>query len=160
MKQTNYHLFDFLDFDVELKRDEALWKACRPTDIQEKNGDIYITVPFQKQVKANDMQADESVARQSSTLIIRQYTHKIMRVFVAFNGEELSDNSEMLQFAPDIQKLPLTVTENDGEWLVTTPDGTRRALINLREPALDYWSDLLPAPQETSVITFWPDGVR
>ena len=27
MKQTNYHLFDFLDFDPDLGRDEALWKA-------------------------------------------------------------------------------------------------------------------------------------
>ena len=24
MKQTNYHLFDFLDFDTELKTDESL----------------------------------------------------------------------------------------------------------------------------------------
>ena len=27
MKPTNYHLFDFLDFDTELLRDESLWKA-------------------------------------------------------------------------------------------------------------------------------------
>lgn len=30
MKPTNYHLFDFLDFDTELLRDESLWKACKP----------------------------------------------------------------------------------------------------------------------------------
>ena len=36
MKQTNYHLFDFLDFDTELKTDESLWKACKPTSIYEK----------------------------------------------------------------------------------------------------------------------------
>lgn len=29
LKQTNYHLFDFLDFDTELKTDESLWKACK-----------------------------------------------------------------------------------------------------------------------------------
>ena len=29
MKPTNYHLFDFLDFDTELLRDESLWKACK-----------------------------------------------------------------------------------------------------------------------------------
>ena len=27
MKQTNYHLFDFMDFDPSLQREEALWKA-------------------------------------------------------------------------------------------------------------------------------------
>ena len=40
MKQTNYHLFDFLDFDTELKTDESLWKACKPTSIYEKGGDM------------------------------------------------------------------------------------------------------------------------
>lgn len=41
MKQTNYHLFDFLDFDTELKTDESLWKACKPTSIYEKGGYIF-----------------------------------------------------------------------------------------------------------------------
>ena len=160
MKQTNYHLFDFLDFDVDLKTDEALWKSCRPTDIHEKNGDIYITVPFQKQVLANDMEADTTAERQSSTLIIRQYTHKIMRVFAGFGQYELTDQSEMLQFGPDVKKIPLKVAKTDGEWLITDVDGVRRALVNLKEPVLDHWSDLLPAPQETLDITFWPDGER
>lgn len=29
MKPTNYHLFDFLDFDPDLSRDESLWKAIQ-----------------------------------------------------------------------------------------------------------------------------------
>lgn len=37
MKPTNYHLFDFLDFDTELLRDESLWKACKPTAVYEKD---------------------------------------------------------------------------------------------------------------------------
>ena len=43
MKPTNYHLFDFLDFDTELLRDESLWKACKPTAVYEKDGDICVT---------------------------------------------------------------------------------------------------------------------
>lgn len=160
MKQTNYHLFDFLDFDVDLKTDEALWKSCRPTDIQEKNGDIYITVPFQKQLLANDMAADTAEPRQVSTFIIRQYSNKIMRVFAGFGQHELTDQSEMLQFDPAIKQVALKVVKNDGEWLITDGDGNRRALVNVKEPVLDYWSDLLPAPQETLDITFWPDGER
>ena len=53
MKPTNYHLFDFLDFDTELSRNESLWKAYKPTAVYEKEGDIYVTVPFQKQKLAN-----------------------------------------------------------------------------------------------------------
>lgn len=48
MKPTNYHLFDFLDFDTELSRDESLWKAYKPTAVYEKGGDVCVTVPFQK----------------------------------------------------------------------------------------------------------------
>ena len=40
MKPTNYHLFDFLDFDPDLSRDESLWKAYKPTSVYEKDGDI------------------------------------------------------------------------------------------------------------------------
>ncbi len=157
MKQTNYHLFDFLDFDTELKTDKALWKACKPNRIYEKDGDIYVSVPFQKQRPGNDMAADESVPRQESLFIIRCYNHNILRLFAGFGEVPMTDRSEMLQFAPHIRKKPLTVRENKGEWSVYDAEGKRRALINLREPVLDYWSDLLPAPQETLDIIFYPD---
>ena len=160
MKQTNYHLFDFLDFDTELKTDEALWKACKPTAIYEKDGDICVTVPFQKQQLANEMAADETVPRQESTFIIRYYTHNILRLFAGFGEAEMTDRSEMLRLAPDIRKKPLTVREDNGEWSVYDAEGRRRALINLREPVLDYWSDLLPVPQETLDITFYPDDKK
>lgn len=160
MKQTNYHLFDFLDFDVDLKTDEALWKSCRPTAVYAKDGDIYISVPFQKQLLANDMSADMDVSREEFNFIIRQYSNKIMRLFSGFDDAILSDESEMLQFSPEIKKIPLKVTEQENEWVVTDEAGVRRALINLKEPELDHWSDLLPPPQETLDITFWPDGQR
>ncbi|MBO7183720.1 MAG: hypothetical protein J6V49_06280, partial [Bacteroidales bacterium] len=63
MKQTNYQLFDFLDFDTSLSSGERLWRACRPTDIQEINGDIIITVPFQQQNNSNEITEDKTVAR-------------------------------------------------------------------------------------------------
>ena len=46
MRPTNYHLFDFMDFDTDLKRDEWLWKAYKPTSVREKDGDILVEVPF------------------------------------------------------------------------------------------------------------------
>lgn len=46
MKPTNYHLFDFLDFDPELSKDESLWKACQATAVYEKDGDVCLTCPL------------------------------------------------------------------------------------------------------------------
>ncbi len=160
MKQTNYHLFDFLDFDEELKRDEALWKVYRPTEIAEKDGDIHITIPFQKQKLANDMSPDLSAPKQEYTFVIRQYTNKILRLFIGFGEHEISDQSEMLQYNSDIKKLPLKFEKREGEWLITDENGERRVVVNLNDPVLDHWSDLLPAPQETFDITFYPDSKR
>ena len=67
MKPTNYHLFDFLDFDPDLSRDESLWKAYKPTSVYEKDGDICINVPFQKQVLSNDMAPDTASPREEYT---------------------------------------------------------------------------------------------
>ncbi|WP_303324461.1 alpha-xylosidase [uncultured Duncaniella sp.] len=160
MKPTNYHLFDFLDFDVDLKRDESLWKACSPTAVEVRDGDVLVTVPFQKQVLANDMAADESAPRENHTLIIRQYGPKITRVFMGFGEIEMTDDSEMLMLSERVVKMPLDAKFNDGEWIISTADGIRRAVINMREPLLDRWSTLLPDPQETLDLRLFPDGNR
>lgn len=160
MKPTNYHLFDFMDFDPELSKNESLWKAYKPTNVREENGDIYITVPFQKQVLSNDMAADLTTPREEHTLVIRQYSNKTIRLFCGFGVWEMTDNTEMLQFSERVQKLPLHVKAGEGEWNIYTADGTLRARVNVKEPVLDHWSDLLPAPQETLDIVLYPDGKR
>lgn len=160
MKPTNYHLFDFLDFDTELLRNESLWKAYKPTAVYEKEGDIYVIVPFQKQKLANDMMADTDVPQEEYTLIIRQYNIGITRLFLGFGDYVLTDESEMLQFSDRIQKVPLFIKEQKGKWILSTEDGTKRAIINVEEPLLDRWSELLPDPQETLDITLYPDGKR
>lgn len=160
MKPTNYHLFDFMDFDLELSKNESLWKACKPTAVFEKDGDVYITVPFQKQILSNDMAADTSVPREEYTLILRQYGSKIIRLFCGFGELEITDESEMLQFNECVQKIPLHVKVGDGEWTICSTDGVRRARINVKEPKLDHWSDLLPPPQETLDMVLYPDGKR
>ncbi|MBO5058979.1 MAG: alpha-xylosidase, partial [Prevotella sp.] len=87
MTLTNYHLFDFMDFDAELSKNESLWKACKPVAVYECGNDVCIDVPFQKQMLSNDMAADESAARETYTLVLRQYTTKTLRLFMAFDGK-------------------------------------------------------------------------
>lgn len=161
MKPTNYHLFDFLDFDVDLSRDESLWKACRPTSVEAVDGDIHITVPFQKQMLDNDMAADTSVEREHHTLILRQYGDKTMRVFMGFGQIAMTDESEMLMLNPsETVRKALNVEFIDGEWIITTEDGVCRGVVNMKEPVLDRWSDLQPDPQETLDMRIYPDGKR
>ena len=154
MKQTNYHLFDFMDFDPSLQKDEALWKAYAPTKIEERWGDIVITIPYQKQLHQEDMAPDTSAAQQSFDLIIRAYKPNIVRLFTTMRGDEMTENDDMLQFSSEVKRLPLRYVGND----IITVDGKKVGTINLSEPQLDYWSDLLPVPQPAPFITFYPDG--
>lgn len=158
MKPTNYHLFDFMDFDLELKKNESLWKAYKPTAVVEKDGDILFTVPFQKQVLANDMAPDTNVAQETHTLIIRQYEPGIIRLFMGFDGEQPSDTSEMLQMSARVKRSPLHAELKDDQWVITDNGGVCRAVINMQQPVLDRWSELLPDPQETLDLRLFPDG--
>lgn len=169
MNITNYHLFDFLDFDPDLKRDESLWKSYKPLKVYENKGDVCIDIPFQKQVLSNDMRADTTYKQEIYTLTLRQYGEKILRLFADFSDEDckMSDSSEMLQINPALKKQPLTIVklgsetkgESDG-WIIHSKDGKKRAIINIREPKLDRWSELLPDPQQTIDIRFFPDGEK
>lgn len=158
MKPTNYHLFDFMDFDPELKKNESLWKAYKPTAVVEKDGDILVSVPFQKQVLANDMAPDTNVAQETHTLIIRQYEPGIIRLFMGFDGEQPSDTSEMLQMSARVKRSPLHAELKDDQWVITDNGGVCRAVINMQQPVLDRWSELLPDPQETLDLRLFPDG--
>lgn len=160
MKQTNYHLFDFLDFDTDLQRDEALWKAYKPTAVEAVEGDIHITVPFQKQLKAADMAADTKCEQVSHTLILRAYGEEIVRLFLSTEGQAPSDESEMLAYAPSVKQLPLTATLADDVWQFHDANGKLRGELNIKEAVIDFWSDLQPAPQPTIDLTIYPDGMK
>ena len=154
MKQTNYHLFDFMDFDPTMQRAEALWKAYAPTSIVERDGDIVVTIPYQQQRHQEDMDPDTEAAQQSYDLIIRAYEPNIIRLFTTMTDDQMTESDEMLLMAPEVKRKPLRYVDGD----VIATDGTKVANINLSEPRLDPWSDLLPAPQPAPLITFYPDG--
>jgi alpha-D-xyloside xylohydrolase len=154
MKQTNYHLFDFMDFDPALQKDEALWKAYAPSKIQEREGDIIVTIPYQQQKHQEDMAPDEAVKQQSFDLIIRVYEPNIIRVFTTMGGDEMTEADDMLQFSPGVKRTDLRYIDGD----VIAVNGKKVAHIDLSTPKLDHWSDLLPAPQPAPFITFYPDG--
>ncbi len=159
MRQTNYQLFDFLDFNTDLNGGDRLWRACTPTHIEEKNGDIFVTIPFQKQNNSNEITPDNSVSRKSYQLRLRAYGDKILRVSVVFGGE-ICESSEMLQMSSTLQQTPLYFEKSSEEWIIRDCKGSQRALFNFHQPETEWWSDLQPAPQETIYASFFPDGKK
>ena len=153
MKPTNYHLFDFMDFDPALQRDEALWKAHAPSKVEERNGDIHITIPFQRQLHQADIAPDAAIPLQSRTLVLRAYGPTILRLFITMVGDEMVESDDMLLLS-GLSPMPLHM-EGDN---IVDAGGALRATIDRRPPVLDHWSDLLPPPQPAPRITFHPDG--
>ena len=161
MKQTNYHLFDFMDFDPSLQKAEVLWKAYAPCRIIERDGDIIVTIPYQQQLHQEDMAADTSVPQQYYDLIIRAYQPNILRLFTTMTADEMTESDDMLLFSPDVHRMPLSlrpISQGAEGYDIVTADGTLRARIDLSTPVINHWSDILPAPQPAPFITFYPDG--
>ncbi|MGD9929237.1 MAG: alpha-xylosidase [Mangrovibacterium sp.] len=159
MKQTNYQLYDFLDFDPNLLGVESLWKTCMPVDARVDETDVVFEIPFQKQLPGNDMQPDLTVDRKNYELRLRAYGEKILRLSVAFDGQSMPD-SEMLAIDPGLKIVALSVEKHADEWLVKDSNGTIRARHNRKPIVIDHWSDLLPPPCESLEMTFLPDGKK
>ena len=152
MRQTNYHLYDFMDFDPLRQGDEALWKAWKPTRIEERDGDIVVTIPYQRQLRQDDMAPDTEAPQETYALIIRAYAPGILRVFTTMAGDVMTESDEMLTMQVEREPLHLEGTA------ILDGNGRRRAFIDLKPPTLDPWSDLLPPPQPAPAILFYPDG--
>ncbi|MBP1675723.1 MAG: Alpha-D-xyloside xylohydrolase [Bacteroidetes bacterium] len=159
MQQTNYQLFDFLDFSPELNQGDRLWRACLPTAIQEINGDVFVTIPFQQQNNSNEITPDLSVPRKEFTLRVQALSEKILRVSIAFAGE-IVENSEMLELDSRLKKQALSFEKKTDEWIVTDKLGNKRAVLGFQKAKTDVWSDLIPAPDETFFLSLFPDGKK
>ncbi|MCR4854374.1 MAG: alpha-xylosidase [Prevotella sp.] len=160
---TNYHLFDVLGFDPDLRLDESLWKAYTPTDVYERQGDICLDVPFRRQRLANDMEADPSGEQETYTLTLRYYEPSIVRVFISFKdkADQPVDADDMLQYSDRIERKPMTLrVTSDKDYEASTADGTVRVRIVTSLPPIDHWSDLQPAPQPTLDVRLCPDGKK
>jgi alpha-D-xyloside xylohydrolase len=157
MKQTNFHLFDFLDFNSSQDGSEILWKARKPVGIEKLNKDITITLPFQKYKCSNELSPDTTIPAVVHHLRIRGYGDKILRISFGSGIPEMKD-SPMLEISRELNIIQLDFTKKGNEWTVRDEKGNRKAVFNLSEPDTDYWSSLVPKPEETLDASFYPDG--
>lgn len=159
MNQTNYQLYDFLNFSTELNEGERLWRACKPSNIEAINGEIHITIPFQQQQNSNEITADTSMPQKKYILRIKAYGDKILRVSTDF-GAGILEESPMLEIDKKLAQQVLLFEKTELKWIICNEKGTTKAIVHFDEPAIDWWSDLQPAPAETVDISFFPDGKK
>ncbi|MEQ8473510.1 MAG: glycoside hydrolase family 31 protein [Marinoscillum sp.] len=158
MNQTNYQLFDFLEFDPKLTGEDILWKACQPTAISERAGKVIVTIPFQRHLPLNDITPDPDTPRKEYELALSAYDG-IVRIQIGVEAQ-ISDQSEMLQIDDKLQSTDLTFEKKKHEWVIKDDSGQVRAVIDFTQAPIDHWSDLLPEPHETLKLTVYPDGQK
>ncbi|GAB3653739.1 alpha-xylosidase [Echinicola sediminis] len=162
MKQTNYQLFDFLDFDPDLEGKSAqsrLWRAGKPVAIKQDGLGLRITVPFICQKLSNDIAPDPTGELLNFDLVLRAFGEKILRISAEM-GKKAKNDSPMLEFADDLVETALDFEKQETKWVIRDEQQRVRAEIDLSDPAIDHWSDLLPAPEGAFQATFYPDGEK
>ena len=130
MKQTNYQLVDFLDFDAELNGKELLWIAGAPQSIAQEGSDIVLEVPFQRQLPGVNIMPDRKAGPQNFQLRMRAYGGKILRLFISFEGDRSWPDSPMLEPDASLTVMPLAFEQHPDEWLVKDGNGQLRARLN------------------------------
>jgi len=159
MKQTNFQLFDFLDFDTALTGNEVLWKSCAPVSSRVEGTDVVFEIPFQKQKVSNDIAPTVKQQQYGYRMRMRAYGARIFRLSLHFHEGEMQD-SPILEMDERLKVVPLQLEKSDNEWRIKDANGTLRACLNRRSPKISHWSDLLPPPEESLDIAFFPDGKR
>lgn len=170
MRQTNYQLQDFLDFDGSFDGSERLWKAASPTQVEAMDGVIYIHIPFILQENSNEIRPEKSLEQSNTSsdrviahrlLRIKAYNDRILRMVLDINPKDLEEYStEMLQLDSSLTFPALSVEKTENGWIILDDKGGKRAKIDLSSPEIDWWSDLLPGPGETIQLSLYPDGVN
>jgi alpha-D-xyloside xylohydrolase len=159
MKQANDFMMDMLDMDSPAAAGDIIWRACKPTDARQVDGDVIVTIPFQAQAKSNKIAPDTSVARRDHELRIRAYGGAAIRLSIAFAGQ-VQETSVMLDLHPTMKIEKLIVTRRKTGWDVTDEAGTLRARLTTKDEPVKPWpkAEVMASPGEMLKLELFPDG--
>lgn len=155
MRKTNYLLNDLLDIPSDSPA--CVWRACKPTGFEIVNGELLLTVPFQKYLPGKELYVDRTAARMDRVFRLRAYGSEILRLSIGMDADPLED-SVMLDWREGLLPLSLSVTQTNTAWEVRDSEGVLRAFVGFAPVVLDFWSDLLPAPEETFELVLYPEA--
>jgi alpha-D-xyloside xylohydrolase len=161
MKQANNFMRDMLDLDAPEAVHDLVWRACKPVEAREADGDVLFTVPFQAQKAGWGIAADLETPKRPYTLRVRAYGDRVVRLTTVFDPAEASlpgDDSPMLDIAATHAVQPLHLEQNEKGWTALDQEGRVRARVNTADAPIKQWSTQLPGPQETLDLCVLPDG--
>jgi alpha-D-xyloside xylohydrolase len=162
MKQANQFLGDMLDLDDPRAGSDRIWRATTPSQAAIIEGDLVLDVPFEALQKGPRVLVDADVARRLVRVRFRAYTGGIIRLTTCFTDAiPPCPTSPMLEFAPDLQPIPLACRDTSTGWDVADPEGNlklrvRTAPVNDRNGLATDKNRFTPA--DPFDVTLFPDS--
>ncbi len=159
MIQTNYYIQDFLNIDSASEEcNKTLWVSGKPVDAKEQDGVITILVPFYKQeIEMDDISRSKNTEPVYYHLSLAAYGDKVLRVVLEDEKKKCIQNSKfLLNYSKEIKQSNLQIERKEDIWNILDDKKKIRASIHLKNPEINFWSDLIEAPDDVMDITFFP----
>jgi alpha-D-xyloside xylohydrolase len=163
MKQANDFAYDMLDIDRE--PDKIVYCACRDITVSEKQGLIYLDIPFEPYIHRGIFrkQGNERIIRRAC---LGAYGASCLRFTLPAAETEDPEEREkrdaaspMLCFSGDLRPTPLRlVSTGEDFYRALDGEGVVRMELSRIPHRLDYWSDLQPPSDPRIQLTLYPDG--
>lgn len=156
MKRENFYIPDFLDI-VDTTSNE-LWVAGRPKDVYEKEGFVWVVIPFYQQVfSIKEITPDENLPPKDYKLRIGLINDSIIRLSVCFDGK-INDDSPVLDKSPELKENSLSIKKEENRWTIYNEKGRLIASFNFGSHPVKKWSDLIQSHEEGFEAEFYMEG--
>jgi len=165
MKRETFFNWGMLDFDGLNPTGKYLWRAMRAVAAREENGQIVITIPFQK-VNPKGAGGKNIPGRISEyELVVTAYGDEMLRTQIVFEAKPAAyENLKalMLELDDSVAVRPLKLEEDAGEWRVLDEQGR----VRMRLQKEDHWKGFedeeegayANVPNNSFFGTIAPDG--
>jgi alpha-D-xyloside xylohydrolase len=163
MKQANDFAYDMLDLDRE--PDKIVYCACRDITVSERQGFIYLDIPFEPYVHRGIFRK-QGTGRIIKRACLGAYGASCLRFTLPAaetedprEREKRDAASPMLCFSRDMRPAPLhLVSRGNDFYQALDGEGVVRMELSLIPHRLDHWSDLQPPTDPRIQLTLYPDG--
>lgn len=159
MKQSNDFAYDMIDLDVFKNR--VLFIAMREVEVIEVATGIEISITLQGMRHEGTFHPipHTEIPHKKVIFHLASYGDEILRFSGSFSDEQIEWSSVMLSpdSAVESQPLHLDLSE-EGIYRVYDDHKKTRAILSLREPQIQYWSNLQRPSDPMIQMVFYPDG--
>lgn len=160
-KQTDYFVYDILDFDDSENNSQTVYCANRIEAVSGSGDNVKLIIPMQPQMPSEHLGRlvpDESKPIIKRSACVSALGQDIIRINFRTSEESIIDQSPILSISDELKKIPLHAEVDDSGWIIKDAYGKMRMQICTAESETKFWTNKpSPAPNIMNA-TLFPDG--